>query len=139
LTFTWASHSDIDDTLENMLNGQLLSRSIDFESGEHYFQLGHESLLDSWARYKEWVSADRENLRYGSHLERLAVLWSEREYAEQSLLRGSALDEAISWTQNPDRLPSPLLENFVAVSSEIRRNYDAQQKAQAARQRRANV
>ena len=139
LTFTWASHSDIDSTLDNLLNGQLLSRSIDFETGEHYFQIGHESLLDAWARYKEWVSEDRENLRYGSHLERLAMLWSEREYAEQSLLRGSALDEAISWTQNPDRLPSPLLENFVAVSSEIRRNYDAQQKAQAARQRRANV
>lgn len=139
LTFTWASHSDIGSTLDALLNGQLLTRSIDFETGEYYFQLGHESLLDAWARYKAWVSEDRENLRYGSHLERLAVLWSERDYAEQSLLRGSALDEAISWTQNPDRLPSPLLQNFVAVSSEIRRNYDAKQKTQAARQRRANV
>jgi hypothetical protein len=139
LTFTWASHSDIDSTLDNLLKGQLLSRFIDFETGEHYFQLGHESLVEEWSRYKEWVSEDRENLRYGSHLERLAVLWSEREYAVQGLLRGSALDEAISWTQNPDRLPSPLLQNFVAVSSEIRRNYETQQRVQSVRQRRANV
>src|SRR5215510_5467992 len=78
-------------------------------------------------------------MRYGRHLERLAITWNAREYAESALLRGSALDEAISWTRNPDHLPSPLLQNYVAVSSEIRENFEAQRKSQSARQHRANI
>ncbi len=139
LTFSWASDTEIGNTLAALVSGGLLSSLIEPESGEIILQLSHESLPQMWQRYQEWLGENTESLRYGSHLERLAALWNAREYAEQALLRGSALDEAINWTQNADHLPSPLLQNYVAVSSEIRRNYDTQQKTRAVRQRGVNV
>jgi hypothetical protein len=135
LAFSWASDAEIEHAVAALVGGQLLSSSIEPESGEIILQLSHESLPQMWQRYQEWLGENTESLRYGSHLERLAALWNAREYAEQALLRGSALDEAINWTQNTDHLPSPLLQNYVDVSSEIRRNYEAQQKTRAVRQR----
>jgi|GEM_PF-2622727 len=139
LAFSWASAEDIEQTVAALVNGNLLCSSVDAESGEATLQPIHELLPALWPRYQEWVNQEAENLRYGSHLERLAATWSARDYSEQALLRGSTLDEAINWTQNTDHLPSLLLQNYVAVSSEIRRNYETQQKRGALRQRGVNV
>ncbi len=129
LQFNWVGAEDVNLALEQLIEAGLLTSQD--ENGLATLALSHECLTREWPRYALWIQEESENLRYASELEQLATAWATREYAEQALLRGSALDEALSWMQNPDNLPSSLLESYISVSSHLRQNYEAQQRRQA--------
>ncbi len=119
-TFTWVSDQAVQQTIDALLDEGFITQTVDIETGAPILHLSHVSLAAEWPRFAGWLQADSESLRYGSQLERLAAVWAGREYAEQALLRGNKLDEALSWIQNPDYVPSMLLENFLEVSKQLR-------------------
>jgi hypothetical protein len=118
--FAWVSDEAAQQTIACLLDEGFIAQTLDVETGAPYLHLSHVALATEWPRFAGWLQADSESLRYGSQLERLAAVWAGREYAEQALLRGAKLDEALRWIQNPDYVPSSLLENFIEVSKQLR-------------------
>lgn len=129
LQFNWVGAEDVNYALGQLIDAGLLTERD--EDGIATLTLSHECLTQEWPRYAIWIQEEAERLRYASELELLATAWVTQEYSQQALLRGAALDEALSWMENPDNLPSSLLANYISVSSHLRQHHDAQQRQQA--------
>ncbi len=128
LQFNWVSADDVNFTIGQLEAAGLLTEQMD--SSARMLVLSHECLTREWPRLAVWIREDAENLRYASELEQLANNWVTREYSEQALLRGAALDEALSWMENLDNLPSAVLESYISVSSHLRQNQTIEQQRQ---------
>jgi hypothetical protein len=127
MQFNWVGKDDVNFTIGQLIAAGLLTEQHD---GVPMLILSHECLTREWPRYAVWIREESESLRYASELEQLASTWVTREYSEQALLRGAALDEALSWMANLDNLPSAILESYISVSSHLRQNQTVQQKRQ---------
>lgn len=130
LAFSWVSPEEIDTTLADLTAAGIIIQDINPVTQEHLLRLSHVALLKTWPRFTGWIDADAHNLRYGSQLERTAMLWASGEYSGQMLLRGAALDEASVWVNDPNHLSSTLLQGFIAVSSELRQSHETQERRQ---------
>lgn len=96
-----------------------------------FIEVGHEALIREWNRFKEWVSADRADLRFNTELLQAAHDWLQAGRDPAYLLRGNRLTRADAWVETADA--SDLQREFIQASEVADR---ARQQAERRRQRR---
>lgn len=100
-------------------NRQITARGDD-ERPVIYYEVGHEALIREWARFREWIADNLENLRLGSEILQSANDWQSSNYDTAYLLTGTRLSRAEAWLDDEDA--TPLQREFIQVSiSEMQR------------------
>jgi WD40 repeat protein/DNA-binding SARP family transcriptional activator len=79
-------------------------------------EFAHEALLREWPRLRDWIEADRENLRIHRNLCSAAEEWERLGRDEGALYRGSRLAEAREWAKDTYLRPTDLEKEFLGAS-----------------------
>jgi WD40 repeat protein len=79
-------------------------------------EFAHEALLREWPRLRDWIEADRENLRIHRNLCSAADEWERLGRDEGALYRGSRLAEAREWSKHTHLRPTELEKEFLGAS-----------------------
>ena len=78
-------------------------------------EFAHEALLREWPRLRDWIDADRENMRIHRNLSSAARgLAARSDRDEGALYRGSRLSEALEWSKHTHLRPTDLEREFLA-------------------------
>jgi energy-coupling factor transporter ATP-binding protein EcfA2 len=63
-------------------------------------EVAHEALLSEWTLLRNWIAADRENIRLGRTLETYCREWQDRfQCSEEALLTGAQLAAIAEWVE----------------------------------------
>lgn len=89
-------------------------------------EVAHEALIREWPRLREWIDADRDDLRTIQHLEGAAAEWDETDRSDAELYRGGRLESAEGLASDP-RI-GPLASEFLSESLEHRARVAAQER-----------
>ncbi|WP_372366674.1 HEAT repeat domain-containing protein [Candidatus Uabimicrobium sp. HlEnr_7] len=87
-----------------------------FEEATEVIEVAHESLINSWPRLKEWISLDFDFLSWRERLDDAAAQWKQKEQDPQILLRGSLLEDALSYLNLRNDDLSKSQQNFIEKS-----------------------
>jgi len=97
-----------------------------------WIEVSHEALIREWERFKTWVSASAENLRYESEIRKAAADWEASGRDTAYLLRGRRLTRAEIWLDNADATPSQ--RALIEASIADRREREAAERQQMERE-----
>ncbi|MGF1596993.1 MAG: protein kinase [Acidimicrobiales bacterium] len=64
---------------------------------ERSVEIAHEALIAGWPRLRDWVDAERENLRYRQRVGRATTEWMAAGRDPDLLWRGTPLATAVEW------------------------------------------
>ncbi|WP_182907618.1 WD40 repeat domain-containing serine/threonine protein kinase [Microbispora sp. H13382] len=78
--------------------------------------IGNAALLYAWPRLHEWVTGDREALGRHRELGEAARRWARNGRRPEDLLRGTALRQALEWTDTTHLTLNTTEQTFVEVS-----------------------
>ncbi|WOP39201.1 helix-turn-helix domain-containing protein [Streptomyces sp. Li-HN-5-13] len=86
--------------------------------GSDTVEITHEALLHAWPRLREWIRADRAGLLIHQQLAHAAAEWEREGRDPSALYRGTRLDTARSWAEDPggQARPGPAEEAFLRAS-----------------------
>lgn len=114
---------------------KLLSTSVNPASGQHEVELAHEALIQHWERLREWIEADRADLKLHQKLFAAAANWVELDRDAGPLYRGASLAQA---DEHYRRQPGAfnLLEREFVLASIAERDREHEE---AERQRRVEL
>lgn len=94
-TAALASVPGADALVRGLVGARLLTADRN-EAGEPVVQVGHEALLQHWARMRQWVADNWQRLRAGTRLRTAAALWrAEGESPAFLAPEGRSLNEAL--------------------------------------------
>ena len=79
-------------------------------------EVAHEALIREWPALREWLEADREDLRVGRRLEEAAREWQREEEDVEALYRGARLVQALEWAAGHSVTLSPATRRFLDTS-----------------------
>jgi WD40 repeat protein/DNA-binding SARP family transcriptional activator len=79
-------------------------------------ELAHEAVLREWPRLRDWVEADRDDLKIHRNLSVAEQEWTRLGRDESALFRGARLAEAQAWAARGDPGPTPAERAFIAAS-----------------------
>jgi len=99
-------------------------------AGTRTLEVSHEALIREWERLGDWLQEAREDVRLQGRLSADAAAWEQRGRPADSLYRGTALAEAVSWAER--NTPSAWEQGFLAAAMT-----DVQRQEQAERARQA--
>ncbi|MFI0479567.1 trypsin-like peptidase domain-containing protein [Actinomadura sp. 9N215] len=91
-------------------------------------ELAHETLIQEWARLREWIAADRDFRIWQERVRDGIRLWRAFEGDQAVLLRGSLLVEAETWLADRPGEVSAEERAFIEASRERQEREDAQYK-----------
>ncbi|MGI9614342.1 MAG: hypothetical protein ACR2QO_15635, partial [Acidimicrobiales bacterium] len=102
-------------------------------------EIAHEALIGGWPRLRDWIDAERQDLRFRQRVSRAATEWEAADRDPDLLWRGTPLATAVDWSvEHPDGFD--LLEQEFVDAAEAARLADesasAQRAARSARTRR---
>jgi WD40 repeat protein len=111
------------------------------ENDERVLEVAHEALFRVWTRAKNWLDADRDNLRLREGIRQAAREWSERGRAPELLVhRGSRLEAAEALAQQRRFPLEPVQRDYVQACIDAREaERAAEQRRIAARRRRVQI
>jgi WD40 repeat protein len=115
--------------LEAFVDARLLSTVV--RDGVQMVGVTHEALLRQWSPLREYIEANRQQLRLSGEIERQARDWEQAGRDESYLLRGARLAEA-------DELSDDSIEQFRGTEPDYIAASRALHAADLARTRRAN-
>ena len=111
--------------MERFANSGVRLITLSGSEGEEMAEVTHEALFEHWQQLNIWLDENRERLRQQRRIEESAKEWQDKEKAEDYLLRGLPLGEAVQFVRDED--------NVVSLSSGAAEFVDASQKAQERR------
>ena len=79
----------LDEVLKVLVNGRLIT------TGDGQVEVAHEALIRRWPRLREWVTDNRERIRFERQLSQDAEEWEELDKDVGALYRGARLQQAI--------------------------------------------
>ncbi len=97
-----------------------------------WLEVSHEALIRQWDRFKVWVAADVEDLRYGSEVLKAARDWERAGRDPAYLLAGNRITRAEQFLESAD--VNPLQRQFVQASIEERARREAAEVEQQKRE-----
>jgi hypothetical protein len=84
--------------------------------GTETAEVTHEALLDHWETLREWLDANREDLRFHRHLAQDADYWERQDKADGLLWRSPDLDLLRQYHQRAGQDMTPLQVEFFETS-----------------------
>jgi WD40 repeat protein/DNA-binding SARP family transcriptional activator len=97
-------------------------------------EVAHEALLDTWERLRDWIAAERENLRAHQRLSTAAREWLETSRDPSFLLRGSQLARFELWAAESRLAQTELEREYLEASTAARRAEEAAEETRRARE-----
>lgn len=79
-------------------------------------EITHEALLSAWPQLREWIDADRADIRAHRQLTTAATVWAESGHDLHSLLRGVRLTMVRDWAAEHDADLNDLERHYVKLS-----------------------
>ncbi len=98
-----------DPVIETLVARRLLARD-----GDH-LEVTHEALLGAWPRLAGWLAQDAVGRAVRRHLAPAALEWADHGRPADELYRGTRLEAASEWAEDPDSGPTELEREFVAA------------------------
>jgi WD40 repeat protein/serine/threonine protein kinase len=96
-------------------------------------EIAHEALIGGWPRLRDWIDAERQDLRFRQRVSRAASEWESADRDPDLLWRGTPLAAAVDWTEeHPDGFDL-LEQEFVDAAEEARLAEEAARAQRAAR------
>ncbi len=103
---------------------------------EKTVEIAHEALIGGWPRLRDWIDAERQDLRFRQRVGRAATEWEASDRDPDLLWRGTPLAQARDWAEeHPDGFDL-LEQEFVDAAEDAR---VAEEEAQAQRAARSAV
>ncbi|MEO0645230.1 MAG: AAA family ATPase [Cyanobacteria bacterium J06650_10] len=91
--------------------------TLSSQSGNEIAEVTHESLIQNWETWQQWIEIDRDFRVWLNRLKRLRREWENLDKDEGALLRGASLTQAKEWISNrPFDVPK-IEQDFVQASS----------------------
>ncbi len=87
----------LETVLELFSRYRLLTLDQDHVSGEPIVEIAHEALIAQWRRLRDWLHANREDMRQQQHLAILAAAWDDAGCEPSFLVRGKRLVYFEDW------------------------------------------
>jgi WD40 repeat protein/serine/threonine protein kinase len=97
-------------------------------------EIAHEALIAGWPRLRDWIDAERGDLRFRQRVSRAATEWEAADRDPDLLWRGTPLATAVDWTADHPAGFDLLEQEFVDAAEAAR---VAEEKAQAQRAARS--
>ncbi|GII85136.1 hypothetical protein Ssi03_31260 [Sphaerisporangium siamense] len=107
------------EVLEHLTRARLLT--VDQDSVE----IGHEALIHSWPRLRDWLADDREGLRTHHLLAEATEAWESLGHDPGALYRGVRLDVAREWSDRDGGALSVRERDFLRASLAAREREEA--------------
>ncbi|HVR96884.1 MAG TPA: TIR domain-containing protein, partial [Thermoanaerobaculia bacterium] len=115
--------------LSRLVDERLLTSEAAGEEKRPTVELAHEALLTAWKRLRDWIDADRQDLRLRRRLDEAVGEWLGSGREPSYLLSGARLAQVEEWAgRHPGEL-SPEGQGFLAASV-------SQREAELAKKRR---
>lgn len=92
-------------------------------------EVAHEALLREWGRLREWLDANRNDIRLQRLLATAAVEWREANQDASFLLRGARLDQFAGWAEGTTLALTPEERSFLEASLADRQARRAEEEA----------
>jgi formylglycine-generating enzyme required for sulfatase activity len=89
-------------------------------------EVSHEALIREWGTLRRWLEEDRESLRLHYHLTESAQEWERRGREASELYRGARLKRIHQWMKEHTGDLSPLEEEFVKASQNVKKREQIQ-------------
>lgn len=83
-------------------------------------EVAHEALIREWGTLRKWLDEDRESLRLHRHLTESAEEWQRRGRDAGELYRSARLIQLQEWVKKHDDILSPLENEFVKASQNVK-------------------
>ncbi len=83
-----------------------------------WIEICHEALIREWKRLRDWITQDRESLRYSGELMRMANEWKNAGHNTEYLLIGRRLVQAEAWLTDADA--NNLQREFISAGLKIK-------------------
>ncbi len=84
-------------------------------------EVAHEALIREWGTLRKWLDENRENLLIHRQLTESAQEWKRKEKEVSELYRGARLEKIQNWTKEHDEQLSPIEEEFVKASQNVKK------------------
>lgn len=79
-------------------------------------RFAHEAVLSAWDRLAGWIESDRTRLAFGQVVQRESRAWMRADHEPSLLLRGTRLEAASDWLNDPRTIADPDERQFVEAS-----------------------
>ena len=106
---------------------------------EKSVEIAHEALIGGWPRLRDWIDAERQDLRFRQRVGRAATEWEAADRDPDLLWRGTPLAQARDWAEENPGGFDILEQEFVDAAEAARvaeRAAEEQRAARSARTRR---
>jgi len=89
----------VEEVLDLLGEYRLLTFDYDPITQQPVVELAHEALIQGWERFQTWVSESWEDLQLHRRLSAATLEWSDSNFSDDYLLRGSRLELFRNWTE----------------------------------------
>jgi len=120
--------------IQELVKARLLVTDYDSGTGQENVLLAHEALIQGWDRLSTWIEEDRAALHVRRRIVSDAEEWERLDKAEEGLLRGGRLDEALAWAARHDSEVFQLVLDFLTASHALREREDQERKERQERE-----
>ena len=89
--------SAVEQVIHHLSDARLLLVEMGVEREGTTVELAHESLIERWAKLKQWLDEDQQDARFLARLRPAAQQWEASDEADGLLWRDRAAEEASAW------------------------------------------
>src|SRR5262249_39152837 len=88
---------EVEQVVQHLADARLLLIEPSDERGGGTVEIVHESLIERWAKLKQWLSESEQDAQFLARLRAAAQQWEASDEAEGLLWRERAAEEARAW------------------------------------------
>lgn len=111
------SLTDNTDMMEELIDAfashRLLALDRDEATRSPTLEVAHEAILREWERLRYWLNESRDDIRQERLIALAASAWDNAGREASFLLRGSRLEQSITWRESTQLTLTPLETNFI--------------------------
>ena len=97
-------------------------------------EVAHEALIRRWPRLKEWIEANRDDLRIYQRVAHATREWLNSEHDPSFLASGARLSQFESWAAETELIINPQESGYLEASIAERERQEAEEAARQAHQ-----
>lgn len=106
----------MDEVIDTYANYRLLALDHDPATREPTVEVAHEAILREWERLRTWLNDSRADIKMQRMLATAAQSWTNNNYDNSYLLRGSRLDKFEQWVAQTELSLTPNEQEYIEKS-----------------------
>jgi len=131
-----SSSLDLDHVIEQYSQYRLLTRDNDPATRAPTVEVAHEALIRTWSRLRQWLDANRDDLRLQRRVTAAAAEWAASGHDRSFLASGARLEQLASWAHETHLALNVEERDYLSASMAERDLQQAQETARVAHEAR---